>query len=468
MAALLLLAQVLAAGPSRPVGTPPAITDLRGHFSASFYHSGIQGGNVAYGGSEGVLAGFTIGAALAFKLDGLKVDLNVDQLALTRQNLALSVTGDVFSSRLSFVNIPPVTAGDERRSDFTVNNTLRLPGLPNATFGFTRKGGSGDGSNLSFSTSLSDSYRDLSPDLQGLSWQAGYRLGSHDRVGQTTRSYHDVQLRLNLDVTERNRSDVRFRPGFAVQLRQDAAAATRFKQRYTFTLDSESSDGLERLGLKLDFEADSQAEPRTQQSVTYSTDQFGPLTVTGGFSADQRDGVRKADYRVGVGFGLSDALRFDGGYHGRTGTSQTSNGVEASVQYRYTIRPWYLSARADGDLQFVAGGGIDPSARLNLNLRYQGEPFAATGSAHLNYGQQGWRGRVEFSGDYQLAEGGLSLTAGVLLAKNVAANLSVSGHKRIAAAWSIQGSGDYRIEFAEDIKRVYTLGMGLRYDFGGE
>lgn len=466
-AAGLLWAHALAVDPPEPHAAWPPITDLSGNFSASYHYSGVQGGNVSYGGGDGVLDGLTFGVGLSFDLGDLAVELAADNLSLSRQQLTLSVRGDRYTGRLTYSNIPPATAADARRIDFSLRNDVRLPGLPAASVGVSHKGTGPTSSNTAFSVGLSDSYRDLSADLQGLRWQAGYRVTGRTRAGDA-RTSHDAQLRLDLDVTEEERSEVRFRPALSAQVRwDDTASGTRLKQSYGLSLDAQS-DGEDRLGLRLDVDLTEGADVRTRQSVSYTTRELAPVALNAEFTADQYGTAQRADYHLGVGFDLTDALTVDGGYHGRTDGAGSSNGVEASANYRYTVRPWYVSARASGDLQFAADGGLDPSARLNLNLRYQGDPLNASLSTNLNYARDAWRGRVELNGSYRTAAGGFSAGAGVQLANDVSTSFSLAGDHRIADALSLQASADYRTRVGARTDRVFTLGLGLRYDFGGE
>ncbi len=444
----------------------PAITNVKGYVSASYHYSSIVNANVSYGGADGVLDGVTFGVGLSFDWADFAVDLSADHLSFARQQFTVGVRGHGYTGRLSVANIPPATAADGRRTDVSLQNNLRLEGLPDLGFGLAYKADAGSTS-LSLNTSISDSYRDLTEDLTGLRWHVGYRVSSRERAGRPGHTAHDASLRLDLDVTEQRRPEVSFKPGVSAQFRWDGDAVDpRFRQTYGLSLDARTEGGHDQLGLKFDFEHQPGAHDRTRQSVRYSTQELAPVTLNAQLTADQRGPSRQADYHLGVGFDLAPFLTLDAGYHGRSGTAGSSNGVEATFGARYAVRPWYLSANVSGDLQFSAAG-TDPSARLSVNLRYQGDPLTASLTTNLTY-RAGWRGRVELSSAYTAASWGLNASAGAQLANDLSTNLSLAGHVSLGGAWALQGGTDYRARFGTTTDSVLTLSLGVRYDFGGQ
>lgn len=446
---------------------PPAITNVEGYVSASYHYSSVVGANVAYGGEDGVLRGVTFGVGLEFDWADFKVDLTADHLSFDRQQFTVQARGHGYTGRLSVANVPPANAQDGRRTDVNLQNNLRLTGLPNLNLGLAYKSEAGATTTFSLNSSVSDSYRDLTPELTGLRWNVGYRLSTRERQGQDARTSHDASVRLDLDVTEERRSHISFRPGFSAQFRwDDDAADRRLRQAYSLSLDARTEDGGDQLGLKLDFEHQAGADNRTRQSVRYSTQELAPLTLNAQLSADQRGASRQADYHLGVGIDLAQYLTLEAGYHGRSGTAGSSNGVEATFGARYAIRPWYLSANLHGDMQFGAAG-MEPSARLNLNLRYQGDPLTASLSTNLTY-RAGWRGRLELQGAFAAAAWGLTASAGAQLANELSTNLSLAGHLTLTGAWALHASTDLRTRYGTTTDSVLTLGLGVRYDFGGE
>lgn len=447
--------------------SPPAITNVEGYVSASYHYSSVVGANVAFGGQDGVLKGVTFGVGIAFDWADFAIGLNADHLSFDRQQFTVQARGHGYTGRLSVANIPPATAQDSRRTDLSLQNTLRLPGLPNLSLGAAYRSDAGAATTFSLNSSVSDSYRDLTPELTGLRWNVGYRLSTRERAGQEARSSHDTSVRLDLDVTEERRPHISFRPGLSAQFRWDGHGVDqRLRQAYSLSLDARTQDGGDQLGLKFDFEHQAGAANRTRQSVNYSTQELAPLTLNAQFTADQRGASRQADYHLGVGFDLSQFLTLEAGYHGRSGTAGSSNGVEATFGARYATRPWYLSANLHGDMQFGAAG-MEPSARLNLNLRYQGDPLTASLSTNLTY-RAGWRGRVELQAAYAAAAWGLTASAGAQLANDLSTNLSLAGNLTLTGAWSLHASTDLRTRYGTTTDSVLTLGLGVRYDFGGE
>lgn len=454
-------------GPTHGASDQPAITNVTGHVSASYHYSTIVNANVAYGGADGVLGGVTFGVGLSFDWADLKVDLSADHLSFARQQFTVGVRGHGYTGRLSVANIPPATAADGRRTDISLQNNLRLEDLPDLSLGLAYKADGGLTSSLSLNASISDSFRDLTQELTALRWHVGYRVSSRQRAGRPDHTAHDASLRLDLDVTEQRRPEVSFKPGVSAQFRWDGDELDpRFRQTYGLSLDARTEDGHDQLGLKLDFEHQPGADDRTRQSVRYSTQELAPVTLNAQLTADQRGPSRQADYHLGVGFDLAPFLTLETGYHGRSGTAGSSNGVEATFGARYAVRPWYVSANLSGDLQFAATG-VDPSARLNLNLRYQAEPLTASLTTNLTY-RAGWRGRVELSSAYTAARWGLNAAAGAQLANDLSTNLSLAGHVSLGGAWALQGGTGYRARFGATTDSVLTFSLGVRYDFGGQ
>jgi hypothetical protein len=320
---------------------------------------------------------------------------------------------------------------------------------------------------LGFNTSVSDSHRDLSPSLKALRWQLGYGLTQSASSGSDPLTAHNAQLRLASEIVEAEQAP-RFRPSVALQLRWQPGDEPRFQQHYELTLDADSADEMESLQFGVKLRYDSKRAPSSDQRVRYESRHFSPVALYAELSNEQRPERSQADYRLGVSYPVSSALTLSGGYHGRTTSEGSSHGGEASLDYRYSARPWYLSARLAGDLQLTTEGRLEPAWSMALNGRYGGEGLSASARSALNYRNGTLRGRVELSGDYAQESFAVSLSGGVLIANHVSWRVNAEGRVKLFGDWSLQGSGSYRAELGEDAKRVFTLGLGARFDFGGE
>lgn len=461
-----VLAALLGAVLASPFGVE-RVSELEGHVSATYDGSWVIGDDVAFGGREGVLRGLSFGGALGFEVGETRVDLRASDVNLARQGLELSVEAPDARTSLSWDNVPPATPDDERSTDLRLRQSLNLPNAPraNAAASWRKRGDRPASSTLR--ASLSDSYRSVAPGLEGLRWRGGYRFGSSPHGTAGTRYTHALQLRLDGEVDARE-DGVVMRPGGAVDLRWETGAERRFRHRYDLSLDAESEDGAESLGLNVDLRMDSERPTRGSQSLSYANARLEPVTLQAEVSRDQRDEDADADYRLGVAYDVSDAVNLSGGYHGQVRDRVASSGAEASLQARFGTRPWRVTGRTDADVQIRADGRVVPSARASLSARYGGDVLSASVRGNLRHDPERTRGRLELSADLERDPLFASAAAGLRLARELAAHASLDARTVVAGAWSLQGRARYRADFDEDADHVVTLGMGLRYDFGGE
>ncbi len=454
------------------------LSDLRGHVATTYYGSWPVGDAGRVGGPDTVLGGATLSGALAFSLDEAEVALEASDLTPARQTVDLSVGLPSGATRLSWTRLPALGPDDEASTDLRLQQRLALDGLPRADATFTRRTRGDRTLATTLNATLADSYRQLGPELTSLRWRTGYRVTRAARGTDGTLLTHALRGQLAGEVDARE-DGVLIRPGVSVDLRWDADDDARFQHRYDLSLDAASADRAETMDLSVDLRFDSERATATAQSVRYANARLAPLTFDAEIAADQRAGASGQDYRLGVGYAPLAELRLRAGYHGvrrtdasvsaRTGGGeQDSNGVEASVEATLGTRPLRVSARGDVDLQIVSDGSFAPSYRAALTGRYGGEGL--TGSLRVNYRHADQRGSFRLNGSVDLEHGPVagSASAGVRLDRDTRVDLGVEARTRLFGAWSLQGRATYAASIGADVDRLVTVGMGLRYDFGGD
>ncbi len=458
LACLLLLFLVPVAGAAGGIGTgPQGPIDLGGHVTATWSFSTVTGGGVAWQGGDGVMHGFTVGAALSMRAGGYHIGLDMPYIGPGRQNVTVNVRSDAWTAALTYRNIPPAVLAGERRAEFSLRQTLRLDGMPDIAIDFARRA-TGARTSLSAGITLSDRYRDLSPALRSLNWQAGYR------VAAAAVPNHSLQFTVGGQLAAPD-SSISF--NLRSRYRWTGGDDARLGQNYLLSVAGGPESRDETLTFSIEAEPAGTQPALLKAALDYTTGEFGPVDVILGVSAQQGRGGAGADYRVGLGWDVSETVAATAGYHGVYRSTGASNGAELGVSWRLNARPWLINTSVSTSLQFPTAGGFTPTGRASLGIRYQGESLSFSAMGSLTYAGQGLRGRVETSTELFFGRGGISLDAGLQLARDTSVNLGLGGHVRVWNSLSLTGNAGWRASFGEDFSSVFTLGLGLRYEIGG-
>lgn len=446
-----------------------AITGVSGSVSMDAYHSSATGGSIAYGDQDGVRSGLTIGADIRIVSPAKRLRLSSEDLNLQRPNLRFELLDPHASLSVQLRDVPLDLSGSKRRLDDVATFTVRPPELP--TFQFVYAGSRQTGADayavavLRFG--LSDRYKALAPGVDALRWRADLQT-TRTSVAAVTQESSGQTLSAQLDGRFSPGSDWILSPQLRTTLRwdQQGGVATSASQRYDASLAVEH--GQDGGSLALGFTVPDSGTGSNEQALSLRTDRLAPFTVKADVSR-RSDAGTSFGYGLGTSVTVTDGVEVGLGYRGKFGAGGVSNGAEATLSAKLTQAPWKLRLQAAGGIQFDGEGRADPTAKLALNARgtLAGVDLGTQAALRLSGGAVS--GTMDAT-THAVLGGALAVdaSAGVLLATEPSARGNLQLAYDLAPGLAVRLSGEARARFATPLDTVTTVGLGLRYTFGGQ
>lgn len=446
-----------------------AITSVSGSASVDAYLSSATGGSVAYGDQEGMLSGLTVGAEIRIVTPSKQLRLSSEDLNLQRPNVRFELLDPHSSLSVQLRDVPLDLSGSQRRLDDVATFTVRPPELPTLQFVYVGSRQTGPDAYavdvLRFG--LSDRYKAPFPGVDALRWRADL---------QSTRTSVAAVAQESSGQTLSAQLDGRFSPGpgwvLKPQLRttlrwdQKGGVATSASQRYNASLAMEH--GQDGGSLALGLVLPDVGSGTNEQSLSLRTDRLAPFTVTAHVS-------RRSDVGTSFGYGVGSSVTvMDGvdvglGYRGKAGAGGVSNGAEATLSAKLARTPWNVRLQAAGGVQFYDDGRIDPTATLALDARGALAGLDLGAQAALRMSGGAVTGTLDATTHTMVGDAlAVDASAGVLLAEETSARANLQLTYDLAPGLAVRLSGEARARFAAPVDTVTTVGLGLRYSFGGQ
>ncbi|MEJ2359175.1 MAG: PKD domain-containing protein [Deinococcales bacterium] len=456
-------------GPSRTTG--PRISNLKGYVSTDYFASSTQGQAVSYGAGQGVLRGLSVSASLSLDVPDRHVTLTASNVNLQHQSVRLQLSNRKAALSLALDDIP---ADGTVGSRTTLLGALSVtdPGLPKilVTGVAASEAGSTGYHMSSVQLGLSDSYKAVAPGITRLHWRTtlqttGSAVASNIANGQATQT---LSAGIGATFAPWGPNALRLTPRLDEQIQwtQTTGAAGTSSQHHRLSLDVRP-DKPDDAALSVSLATASAAAPTNQETLRLSTERLAPVTLRATVSRSNDGSADSYTYSAGADVPVAHGLDVTGGYRGGSGTDGTYNGATAGLKVAASPGPWTFGAAVHGGLQLYTDGKITPSADGSLSAQV-GTP-AAHGSAQgsLQYDGTNLNASLDLTGGFKTGAFTLDGSAGLQANPTLAVKTGLKARLRMLAALSLQAQAGYRASFASDTGSVATIGLGLRYDFGG-
>lgn len=472
-AALLYTATAHVQAPPPPPGqaTGPRIRNLKGYVSTDYFASSTQGGAVSYGSGQGALRGLSVSASLSLDVPDRHVTLTAGNVNLQHQSVRLQLSNRKAALSLALDDVPADgTVG--ARTTLLGALSVTDPGLPKilVTGVAASEAGSTGYHMSSVQLGLSDSYKAVAPGITQLHWRTtlqttGSAVASNLANGQTTQT---LSAGVGATFAPWGPNALRLTPRLddQVQWTQTTGAAQTSSHRHRLSLDVRP-DKQDDASLSLSLTTATAAAPTNQETLRLSTERLAPVTLRGTVTRSNDGSADSYAYSADADVPVAHGLDVTGGYQGGSGTDGTYNGATAGLKIIASPGPWTFGATARGGFQLYTDGKVTPSANGSLSAQV-GTP-AAHGSAQgsLQYDGTNLNASLDLSGGFTTGAFTFDGSAGLQANPTLAVKTDLKARLRMLAALSLQTQLGYRTAIASNTGSVATIGLGLRYDFGG-
>ena len=454
-----------------PGTTGPQIRNLKGYVSTDYFASSTQGGAVSYGAGQGVLRGLSVSASLSLDVPDRHVTITASNVNLQHQSVRLQLSNRKAALSLALDDVP---ADGSIGARTTLLGALSVtdPGLPKilVTGVAASEAGSTGYHMSSLQLGLTDSYQAVAPGVTQLHWRTtlqttGSAVASNIANGQTTQT---LSAGVGATFAPWGPHALRLTPRLQNQVRwtQTSGAAGTSSQRHRLSLDVRP-DKPDDASLSLTLTTASGAAPTNQETLRLSTERLAPVTLRGTVTRSNDGSTDSYAYSATADVPVAHGLGVSGGYQGGSGTDGTYNGATAGLKVAASPGAWTLGVAVRGGLQLYTDGKLTPSANGSLSAQV-GTP-AAHGSAQgsVQYDGTNLNASLDLTGGFKTGAFTVDGSAGLQADPTLSAKAALRARVHVLAALSLQTQLAYRAAFASDTGSVATIGLGLRYDFGG-
>jgi len=445
-----------------------AFENLNGFVMLDWFQSFDQGDTVTYGNAGGTLRGPALSAGLNADIADMRFGLKLANIGLDRQDFEFKVTHRNVIGVLSFDNTPPPFGSDARKINLLALLSLQFEDIPklSATFvSTTQAGESGYGIN-SLELELSDRYRELDPLVSEFRWRLGYGLETSDFVteGLASELSHSVSTRLRAKLLSAE-DGIAFSPELKAELSfsTEDAEMTSLKQKYDLKTAIAATE-FETVNAALALTIETDKALKDSESFSVTSTRLEPFKVSAGLSRSAKGNEQTFSWNTGVDYPLSDSLGLGAAYSGSAGSFENHT---LSMKVNYREQPWSAQASAELGLQANTSDSFSPRFRVNFSANYQTkDAWSGQFKGNFQYQLDRLSGSLDGSAKYDGEFFSLSGAGGLLYSDALSLRFSLDGFITVYEDISVHTNAAYRTNLATGGNTV-TLGLGLRYTFGG-
>ncbi len=450
-------------------GSSFSVVGVKGFIVVDWFQAFQVNDFVTYGGSEGILENAAISGQLDVELRDFKLGFTMKNLGLDRQGLKFQVTHQNVMGLITFDNTPPAPESDARKLNFLSALSLNFEDIPQIAVTYLRNVQEGD-NGFVFSTlelEVDDRYKRVTSFLPELRWKLGYGLETSEfnisGIGGETQ--HRFSARLKAEVLT-GEGGIEFVPEARAEL------TYIFPEDGDSSLEQEYSFGTKVLltktetieaGFSLDLKTDKESED--EESLSFSITRFSPLTFTTSASRRGEEEGQLFTWGLDADYDVSQELKIGGFYAGSTGLGNLRHLVGVSVAYNE--QPWFAQLSASAGLQKNEGEDFKPDMRFAVSLNHRNPDDLSIGiRGNLQYQAELFTSSLDITSSYQTEPLEISASGGILYSQDFLARLSLDTFYKVFEDISLHFIAGYRTNLSTNDSNI-TLGVGLRYDFGG-